>query len=320
MAYEFVEFPWQPDPPDPRRDRLCASPVPDRVRIDCTIEGESFAAEAAPQDEITVLAYNVERGLRAAEQIEMLSSDPSIPDPDVLLLNEVDRGCERSGWGSVVREYAKALGMCYVYGVEFIELPRFWGPGGGRLSSRCEHGNAVLSRYPLGNVRLIRHEKNLSWYSWWQRLLRVGEPRMGGRMALAADVKIGERYLHLYSLHLESRQEDEYRSAQSAEVAEDGLRQPFGVIAGGDLNCVRYIDDLRAETSDDPVTQALIQRGYVDAHAALPVEDRVTTRSGVAIDLIVGRGVTLLGGGIGSKDIWGELSNHLPVWTKLRLQ
>jgi endonuclease/exonuclease/phosphatase family metal-dependent hydrolase len=243
-----------------------------------------------------------------------------MPDPDIILLNEVDRGRERSGWGSVAREYAMALGMCYVYGVEFIELPRFWGPGGGRLSCRCEHGNAVLSRYPLGNVRLIRHEKNLSWYSWWQRLLRVGEPRMGGRMALAADLRIGERYLHLYSLHLESRHEDEYRSVQSAEVAEDGLRQQFGVIAGGDLNCVRYIDDLRMGTSDDPVTQALIQRGYVDAHATLPVEDRVTTRSGVAIDLIVGRGVTFLGAGIGSKDKWGELSDHLPVWAKLRLQ
>jgi endonuclease/exonuclease/phosphatase family metal-dependent hydrolase len=318
-GYDFIEFPWQSGEPDPKRDRLCRRPARDPVRIDCAIEGASFASNAEPKDEIVVLAYNLERGLKVDEQLQALQSDPEIPPPDIVLVSEADRGCTRTDSRNVTREWAEALSMNYVYGAEFIELPRFWGPGGGAIWTRCEHGNAILSRYPLGNVRLIRHAKNFSWYSWWQRLLHVGEPRLGGRVAVAADVKVGDRYLHLYSLHLESRGSDEYRPAQAAEVAEDALRQPFDSIIGGDLNSAAYLDDLRNETTKDVVTQALLQRGFTDAHAGLEAEDRITTQSGVVIDLIFGRDVSFLDAGIGDRNKWGELSDHLPVWARVRL-
>ncbi len=321
----WKEFPWQQEEPDPNRDRLCmGSRGP--IRLDCRIEGANLTAQpAAPKDEIVVCTYNVERGLRLEDQLRAFASDAGMPAPDVLLINEADRGCTRSGDRNVAREYARALGFCYVYGVEFIELPRFWGPGGS-VRRRCEHGNAILSRFPLGNVRLIRHQRTRNWHSIVQRILRVGEPRLGGRVALAADVRIGERMLRVYSVHFESGDRghgtnsgNAYREAQVRELIEDASGLNQGVVIGGDMNVSRYLGLRGEDESREPTTGALIDAGYEDTHAALPRGERVTTDSGVAIDLIFGRGVRFTGAGVGPRGVWGGLSDHLPVWARVGL-
>jgi endonuclease/exonuclease/phosphatase family metal-dependent hydrolase len=290
------------------------------VRINCTLEGASFAnGEAPPSDELVVMAYNLERGLHAEGQVQALRDDPAMPPPDVILMSEVDWLCQRTDFRNVARDWAKALEMNYVYGVEFIELPRLISFGGGSPMLRTgEHGNAILSRYPLGNVRLIRHAVNRSWYSFWQQLFWIGQPRRGGRMGLAADVKIGNRMLRVYSVHFESKAGQTYRPFQAAELADDGLGGQQ-VLIGGDMNCTEYRADLASGSSTDGVTQALLQRGYADAHGGMTPADRATSRSGYPIDLVFGKGVTFAGAGIGSADRWDRLSDHRPVWTRVRL-
>ncbi len=317
----WQEFPWQQEEPDPVRDRLCTgSRGP--THLDCRIEGANFVAQpATPKNEIVVCAYNVERGLRLDDQLSTFAGDAGMPSPDVLFINEADRGCTRSGNRNVAREYARALGMCYAYGVEFIELPRFWGPGGS-VRWRCEHGNAIVSRFPLGNVRLIRHERTRNWHSLVQRILRVGEPRLGGRVALAADVRVGERLLRLYSVHFESGQRGNgaaYREAQARELIADASDLQQGVVIGGDMNVGRYLGLSGGDESPEPTTRALAGAGYEDAHAALPRGERVTTDSGVAIDLIFGRGLRFTGAGVAPRKIWGGLSDHLPVWARVSI-
>jgi|FLYL01.1.fsa_nt_gi endonuclease/exonuclease/phosphatase family metal-dependent hydrolase len=309
--------------PDARRDRLCA-PVRgifgEKTFIDCRLETGSFAPRDGPVPaELVVVAYNVERGLHAGAQVEQLASGGDVPAPDVLLLTEVDRGCSRTGYRNVAREYAQRLGMDYVFGVEFVELPRCLGRGR-RIAAPCEHGNAVLSRYPLADPRLIRFAHNRSWHSWPQRLLRLGEPRLGGRMALAADVRLGAGTLTVYCTHLESgRTNERLRGAQARELAEDGLRRPGPVIVAGDFNSGAYLADLRAGTRHDAAVRELTVRGYADAHAGLAPEARRTTRSGVVIDLIFGRGVQFTDAGIGLAARWDALSDHRPVWARVRL-
>ncbi len=319
------EFPWQQEEPDPNRDRLCTgSGVP--THLDCRIEGANFTRRhAVPKDEVVLCAYNVERGLRLDDQLRAFGGDAGMPAPDVLLISEADRGCTRSGNRNVAREYARELGLCYAYGVEFIELPRFYGPGGS-VRRHCEHGNAILSRFPLGNVRLIRHKRTQSWHSTMQRVLRAGEPRLGGRVALAADVRIGERMLRVYSVHFDSGHRghgaqgaDAYREAQARELIEDASRLRQGVVIGGDMNVGRYLRSLGEDGPREPTTHALVEAGYEDAHAALPVGERVTTDSGVAIDLIFGRGVRFTAAGVGPRVVWGGLSDHLPVWARVSL-
>jgi endonuclease/exonuclease/phosphatase family metal-dependent hydrolase len=314
----WQEFPWQPEEPDPRRDRLCSGGSSHRPL--CQIEGANLSIKtAAPKGEIVVLAYNAERGLRLDDQLRALAMDSGMPPPDVLLLSEADRGCTRTSYRNVAREYARALGMYYVYGAEFVELPRCIGPGGS-IKRRCEHGNAILSRYPLGNVRLIRHRESRSWNSLPQRILHVGEPRHGGRAALAADVSIGEHMLRVYSVHFESGMgSDHFREAEVGELIDDAAKVPHGVIIGGDLNCGQYISVLKGERPDEPVTSALFTSGYADAHASLPVETRITTDSHVVIDLLFGRGVSFGEGAVGAREVWGGLSDHLPVWARIEL-
>ena len=84
---------------------------------------------------------------------------------------------------------------------------------------------------------------------------------------------------------------------------------------GGDMNVIGY---LRSD-EPEPVTSALVEAGYEDAHAALPLGERVTTDSGLAIDLMFGRGVRFLEAGVGPRAVWEGLSDHLPVWARVGL-
>jgi endonuclease/exonuclease/phosphatase family metal-dependent hydrolase len=319
------EFAWEAVEPGAIEPLCVAGDAP--TRLDCRIEGADFRDEAAPaQDELVIWAYNVERGLGLDAQLAAIATDPGMPRPDVLLLSEVDRGCSRTGTLNVAQEYARALGMCYVYGVEFVELPRLWGPGGGRVKDRCEHGNAIISRFPLGNVTLIRHERTRSWHSWTQRLLRLGQPRLGGRVAVSADVHVGDRELRLYVAHFESgrggsglRNRDEIRLAQAEELIADASESSTGVVIGGDLNVSGYLESLRDRAVIEPTIEALSAAGYEDAHADISLDDRVTSDSGKVIDVLVGRDVRWGGAGVGPSSTWASLSDHLPIWTRVLL-
>lgn len=285
--------------------------------IDCQLEGGSFAdGEPIPTNEVTVLAYNVERGIKWREQLAMLADDPDMRSPDVVLLSEVDRGCSRSGGANVALEYAKALRMNYVYGVEFVELARCL-PRRVRVAKACEHGNAIVSRFPIGNVRLIRHAENRSWYSWWQATFRVGEPRLGGRMALAADVKVGERLLRVYAVHFESKG-SVYRAAQAAELASDGDGAGGPVVIGGDMNFGAYARELAGE-GEDIGAAALVERGYADAHAVLPLDQRYTTPRHGVVDCIFVKGMEVVERRVGTGERWDGVSDHRPIWARLAL-
>jgi len=315
----FVEFPWAATPSDPATERLCveaADPdaAPDTIYIDCVIEGESFApADVLPRDDLVILAYNLERGFGLAGMITALTSSPELPQPDVLLVSEADRGCARTDRRHVLRELAQALEMNYVYAVEFVELNRE--PDG--TPHPCEHGNGVLSRYPLGNVRQIRHATNKSWYRPPEEG-PGGEPRLGGRIAVFADVKVGDRLVHVYSIHFESNIGQEYRSAQAAELAEDGLGLAGPVVIGGDANSGLYYVDLSAGTDSCETVRQFLDRGYADTHASLTLAERITAPdSGFILDLIFVRNATWRDPGVGAEETCGRLSDHLPVWATL---
>lgn len=308
-AYAFEPLAFDAEP-DVQSDRLCSGvsdpeAVADEVFIDCATESASFAADAAPKDSIVIAAYNLERGFEVDAQIDVLRD---LVDPDVLLLSEADRGCERTGHRNIPREIAQALGMDYVYAVEFVELPR---PG---ISEPCEHGNAVASRYPIGNVEVLRHTVNKSWYEVAE------EPRLGGRVLLVADIQIGQRFLHVGALHFESSPVDnDITVAQAIETAEVLAARPFGAVPGGDTNAPFYFIDLLGNGEPiDLVTLSFFERGYVDAHA--PLEQRATVSdASLVLDILFGnqRYFQFADPGICPKDVCSGLSDHLPVYATI---
>jgi endonuclease/exonuclease/phosphatase family metal-dependent hydrolase len=312
-SHAFERFVGDSAEPDVLSDRLCVgsddpASLADKIYIDCRLEGANFSNDAAPKDEIVIVAYNLERGFGIDEQIAALS-DGTVPAPDVLLVSEADRGCERTEFRNIPREMAEALGHDYVYAVEFVELPR---PG---IIAACEHGNFVSSRYPIGNVEARRHTDNISWFDV------PDEPRLGGRIVVVADIQIGERYLHVAALHFESSPVDnDFTVAQAVETAAMIDARPFGGVPGGDTNAPFYFIDLLENSEPiDLVTQSFFGQGFIDAHAAL-AERGTTSDNNLVLDLVLGneRHFRFAEPGICPKASCAALSDHLPVWATVQ--
>jgi endonuclease/exonuclease/phosphatase family metal-dependent hydrolase len=204
---------------------------------------------------LRVAFWNIERGLNF-DLIKLALSDPegfkraalergapdankqanieqqlrTLRDADIIALNEVDLGMKRTDYRDVARDLAQALGMNYVFGVEFVEVDRLDDLGleeieleNPALSQQIRedlrpdpvryrgvHGSAILSRYPIQNARIFRLPVCHDWFDtekaeisklekgkrlaankvFLERIER--EVRHGGRMALIADVKIPE--------------------------------------------------------------------------------------------------------------------------------
>lgn len=303
-------------PPDVETQRLCAAAeAPDEAEdvifIDCTAES-GLLANGVPEatDELVILAYNIERGHSLDSILAWLAD--GAPTPDIVLLSEADRGCARTGDRHTTWELAEALSMDFVYGVEFMEVSG----EGDSVTEVCEHGNAVLSRFPMGNVEAWRHETNVSWYTPPEERGASWSTRLGGRIAVSADIQVGDRYLHLTSVHLASGLADQdVRAAQAAETVARHAEATWPVIIGGDTNAGLYIVDLSSGSDTDSVTQAWLSAGYADAHDSIPPEERATAPEyGFVLDLIFGRGVDFSQPGICTGAPCEGLSDHSPVW------
>ena len=193
---------------------------------------------------------------------------------DVWILSEVDWGVKRSQYREVVKELAEALHMNWAYGVEFLEvdskqlgtdtfedkedeqarqeLLKQFAVDKDRL--RAMHGNAVLSRYPIRDARLVPFKVGYDWFketkiSSLEKAKRkaavlIGEDllqevRRGGRTTLFVDLDVPEvsgQRLTVASAHLENRTRPKVRRQQMEELLSQvsDVRNP--VVIAGDLN------------------------------------------------------------------------------------
>ena len=171
-----------------------------------------------------VLMFNMERGVNLEEIREFLRDCPDIQPFDLILANELDDGCARSGNKNTARELAKAFGLNYAWGLEFIELVN-------DENEKGFHGNAVFSRWPIRRAGVIRLPEEYNWYFDRQR-------RIGGRLAVFAELDVGGKPLGAVSIHLENRTHGEGRLHQMKTILEAVRRElpDMPLILGGDLN------------------------------------------------------------------------------------
>jgi endonuclease/exonuclease/phosphatase family metal-dependent hydrolase len=254
---ELVSLSETDHPPVPlaeKLERLLGTPI---------LSNEAALAGARPHRPsvdgigpvLRVAFWNIERGLNF-DLIKLALSDPDgfkraalergaldankqanierqlrvLRDADIIALNEVDLGMKRTDYRDVARDLAQALGMNYVFGVEFVEVDRLDDLGlekvhleNPALSQQMRedlnpdparylglHGSAILSRYPIQNARIFRLPVCHDWFEtekaeisklekgkrlaankvFLERIER--EVRRGGRMAIIADVNIPE--------------------------------------------------------------------------------------------------------------------------------
>ena len=184
---------------------------------------DTWASEPPACAEVHAMVFNMERGVHIDEAIEFLKDNPSLQPFDLILANELDFGAARSGEKNTAEEVAKALGLSYVFGLEFIEL---------KDAALGFHGNAVFSRWPIKWAEVLRLPEQYNWYYDRQK-------RIGARVAIVCSLDIGGREVGAVSVHLENRADSEGREAQMA-VVYDEIKKSFApdtpVMIGGDLN------------------------------------------------------------------------------------
>lgn len=172
--------------------------------------------------------FNMERGHYMDETIALFRYGALLAGLDVILANELDWGMARTGNLHTTREFAKALGMNYAYGVEFLLAK-----AGQKGNREGFHGNAILSKFPLQRVKLIHLPVMYDWF------YREGDQRLGGRIALLAEVTAKDMgRVGLVCVHLENRATPAQRKTQLAFVLEAAAAH-FGdipVLVGGDMN------------------------------------------------------------------------------------
>jgi endonuclease/exonuclease/phosphatase family metal-dependent hydrolase len=244
---------------------------------------------------LRLVQWNIERGLEL-DEIKLAFSDKQgflakthretadlkaqidvLQSADVIVLNEVDWGMKRTDYQAVVKELADSIKMNWAYGVEFVEVdPKVLGRQSfADVKDETErkeledefsvdqnrllglHGTAILSRYPLLDVKLVPFKYQA--YDWYNGEKKYGsmeagkrkgaslvfgeqmvrEVRRGGRTTLIATIDmpdLPEHRVTIVAAHIENRTTPAGRVKQAEELLAiiRPIRNPL--IIAGDLN------------------------------------------------------------------------------------
>ncbi len=197
------------------------------------VEYVSPPAARTVGDSARILFWNAERLKYLDASAAMLAAAQA----DVLLLCEVDLGMARSQNRHTTAELARSLGAGYIFGTEFVELDlgdareRAWYVG--QENSDGLHGGGIVSALPLRRPALVRLESSGRWFDGV-----FGERRVGGRIAMLAEIEVGGRPVLLASAHYESHTGPADRLLQTRTMLDaiDAHAPGLPVLIGGDFN------------------------------------------------------------------------------------
>ncbi len=194
--------------------------------------------EIAPQLDLKralrAVAWNVDRGKKTDQVIACLKTNELLRDADILFLTETDWGMARSENRNVTADIAAALNMYAYFAPAYVNLTA--GHGAERAKGGENHyglhGNSVLSRYPLENLRVVKLKNSTDKF-------KSVEVRLGQQTALLADLKIGDEVVTLVCVHLDAYSSPRQRAQQLRDILK--MLPPQGrVIVAGDLNTSTY--------------------------------------------------------------------------------
>ena len=232
---------------------------------------------------LKIVTWNIERGVR----LEKIGTALKALEPDIVLLQEVDRFCKRSGSLDIARELGQLLEMNWVSAGEFQEI------GEAKGSRAAMTGQAILSRDAITDAAVIvfADQSSMRWR------LNPLQPRRGGRIALRARTS----GVLVYSLHLESVGNDRQRSSQLNDVlADQSWQRADGVVIAGDFNnAVGFRSSMFAGFGS---------AGFVDALGHAPRRTAVNRRH--PIDWLFAKGATEASGRVERVE---NASDHYPL-------
>ena len=191
------------------------------------------AAGPAGDGSLRVVHWNIEHG-NWYEKVEAgLREHPTLAGADVVLLNEVDLGCARAANRDVTADLSEALGLHGAFVPLFIEstLGRDDDAAcaGDRTNQESLVGNAVLSRWPIGEVRLVTLPG--------PEAIQFDLERMYGRfVALVCEVLHPARPFVAVSVHLEVHRSRAHRETQMRMLLQALAGEGRPIVLAGDFN------------------------------------------------------------------------------------
>lgn len=210
---------------------------------------------------LRIAHWNIERGFKV-DEIKRFVKNPKgkeqndFAKADVISLNEVDVGMPRTQYRNVVGELARTLNYDYAFATEFIELnPLIYKQKVDPMRYLGLHGSAILSRYPIKSVSVIRLPECYRWFeaeitkkSPLEYARRFGaktvfnepilsEVRRGGRCALVADIGLPNmKTITVVSTHLEDRCYPDCRLRQLQYLLNNLRHVRTPLVLAGDFN------------------------------------------------------------------------------------
>jgi len=164
---------------------------------------------AGASGSLKVMSWNLHHGAGLDGKIDLnrIADFIKKQEADMIVLQEVDNRCKRSGDIDQATEIAKLTGLHGSFGAA---MPYDGG----------QYGLAILSKHPIGKTEVIR-------------LPGSGEPRIG----LMAGIQTPAGAITFVSTHFDHRS-GENRIAQAKELITALEKIPGPIIVGGDLNDV----------------------------------------------------------------------------------
>ena len=258
-----------------------------RLFLALLLAASASAAEVRLISSLRVMSYNIHHGEGLDKRVDLERIAQVIRDAraDVVGLQEVDQGVERTAKRDLPAELAKLTGMTVHFENNFNYQGGFY-------------GNAVLTRFP------IKRAKNTHY-----KMLRSGEQR--GVLQLVLDVR-GREVLFL-ATHIDYRPDDTERLMNVEElkaIVAAATQEKLPVILVGDFNATpesRTIANVKAFITD---TWERVGQGDGFSFPVLKPAKR--------IDYVFVTPETLEP--MSMQVLRSEASDHLPVVAVLRLR
>ena len=256
--------------------------------------GPEVAAPAVPAT-LRIASWNVFRGDDPEALAREIVSSPVLATADVILVQEIEAYPDEPG--SRTSRLAAALGMTWFYAPARVE-----GDG--------THGDAILSRFPLGEP-MVKQLPHVS--QQFNERQRIAQRTM---------IALGTRTLALVNVHLDTRLAPVDRIRQLDPAVSDN---PPDALVGGDLNTLPWIwvegsIPLLATEAVIGQDQAEIVDDYLNELGfTTPIVHDADTHDTVfdmRLDALCPRGFAVTGAGV---DYSAAGSDHYAVWIDIAL-
>ena len=249
-----------------------------------------------PVNRAAAITQNIRTAAKAFAENSLL------PPPDILALQEADKGTARAGGQHVAASLASELQMPFVHvgaGLPHGIQPkqREWWLNFEEqvgIDEEADMGVALLSRVPLADIARI----DLPWHDCAWR----------PRLAMAATIDFGGRPLRLFNVHIDPHGPLDNQHQQTQAVLALAEQHDGPVVVLGDFNTL-------SKKKEVEIRSLMEERGYIT-----PFPTRIATWRGAALmrfhaDWIFARDLRVTR--------WGvvrplSVSDHWPIWAEIQ--